>query len=187
MLQGLRSLGPGPQPALVYFADLSLAAAVLAGQRNGDFHIWHRVALGEVLALCVALAEVFHAADDSAAKHEDFAVASAPRTGGAQVLKTGVNRGLRHRRGWVVELVNRVLERQRLEAALLARSWVQRPPHLGSALGCALSFPELAASQAQRHVVYDRSRVTVSCVRILEVHERDATSIGQDAFPFILV
>lgn len=80
----------------------------------------------------------------------------------------------------------------------MVQSGVQRPSHLGSTLGCALSFPqlfdvchlrdrELAASQAQRHVVHHGSMVTVRRVGILEVHERDATSIGQDAFPFVLI
>lgn len=196
--QGLRCFGPGTQPGLVHFADLCLAAAVLAGQRDGDVLVWDRVAPGEVLALRAALGEVLHAAVAGSAKFEVFAVASAPGTGSAQVLQAGVHRGLRHRRGWVVEMVNWVLERQRLEAALLVQSRVQRPSHLGSALGRALSFPqlfdvchlcdrELAAGQAQRHIVHDRSMVTVSRVRILEVHERDATSIGQDTFPFILI
>lgn len=96
-----------------------MAAAVLAGQRDGNVLIRDRVAPGEVLALRAALGEVLHAAVAGAAKFEVFAVASAPGAGSAQVLQAGVHGGLRHRRGWVVEMVNRVLERQRLEAALL--------------------------------------------------------------------
>lgn len=195
--QGLRCLGPGAQP-LVHFADLCLAAAVLAGQGDGDVLVRDCVPPGEVLTLRAALGEVLHAAVTGPTELEVFAVASAAGAGGAQVLQAGVHRGLGHRRRRVVEVVNGVLEGQWLEAALLVQSWVQGPPHLGRALGCALSFPqlfdvghlgdgELAASQTQRHVVHDRSVVTVSRVRILQVHEGNATSVGQDAFPFILI
>lgn len=110
MWQGLRSFGPGAQPGLVHFADLCLAAAVLAGQRDGDVLVWGHVAPGEVLALRAALGEVLHAAVAGSTKFEVFTVASAPGAGSAQVLQAGVHGGLWHRWGWVVEMVNRVLE-----------------------------------------------------------------------------
>lgn len=108
--QRLWRFGPGAQPALVHFADLCLAAAVLAGQCNGDVLVGNRVASGEVLALRAAFGEILHAAVAGPAQFEVFAVASAPGAGGAQVLQAGIHGGLRHRRGWVVEMVNRVLE-----------------------------------------------------------------------------
>lgn len=110
MRQGLRCFGPGTQSSLVHFADLCLAAAVLAGQCNGDVLVWDRVAPREVLALRAALGEVLHAAVAGSAKFEVFTVASALGAGSAQVLQARVHRGLRHWWGWVVEMVNWVLE-----------------------------------------------------------------------------
>jgi len=196
--QGPRRFGPGAQPALVHPADLRLAAAVLAGQGDGDVLVWDGVAPREVLALRAALGEVLHAAVAGPAELEVFTVASAPGAGSAQVLEAGVHGGLRHRWGWVVEMVNGVLEGERLEAALLVQRRVQGPPHLGSALGRALRVPqlldgghrrdgELATGQPQRHIVQGRGMVAVGRVRVLQVHQRDATAIGQEVFPVVLI
>lgn len=196
--QGVQRFGPGAQHGLVHLADLRLAAAVLAGQHHRHVLVRARGAPRRVLALRAALGRVLQAAVAAPAGLEVLAVAAAPGAGSAQVLGAGVHRCLGHGGAGVVELVNRVLERERPEAALLVPRRVQWPPDLGSALGGALGVPqlfdvghlsdgELAARQAQRHVVHHGSSVTVSCVRVLQVHERDATSVGQDTYLLILI
>lgn len=193
--QRVQRLGPGAQHGLLHLADLRLAAAVLPRQHHG------RVPVGaprRVLALRAALGRLLQAAVAAPAGLEVLAVAAAAGAGRAQVLRAGVHGGLGRGGARVVELVNRVLEGEGSEAALLVPRRVQRPPDLGSALGGALGVPqlfdaghlgdgELAARQAQRHVVHHGGGVAVSCVGVLQVHEGDATAVGQDTYLLILL
>lgn len=198
MRQGRRGFGPRAQPRGVHSAGRGLPRAVLPGQGQRYVSVGHGVPPGEVLALRAPFAEVFHAAVAGPAEFEVLAVALASGTGGAQVLQAGIHRGLWHCWDWVAEVIDGVLERQGLEGAGLAQGRVQRPSHLGCALGRALGLPQLldaghlgdgqlAPGQAQRHVQHDGRVVHLGGVRVLQVHEGDAPPVRKAAVLLLLL
>lgn len=112
-------------------------------------------------------------------------------------------------------MVDRVLEGERLQAALLAEGRVQRPPHLRRALRLTVSGRGFRLvrrrlgrrrvgvgvkrsvadgglrthpAEAGRSLMVRRGPLgAMEALRVLEVHQRDAATVRQQAVPLLLM
>lgn len=123
-----------------------MSHAILPGQRHWEIApVRHGVSFGVVFAIDTAFGKILNATVTGATQLADqlFTVSVAPGAGGTQVLRTRVHASFTASCWGVIQLVNGVLEGQRLKAALLAQSWMKRPADLRDTLRPALHLPRL--------------------------------------------